>query len=381
MPYLNAISKRRDEDLYRQLSSVDLSGDTRFLIYQGKTYINFSSNDYMGLRQHPQLIERAKEWMSHYGTGVGASRLATGNILEYESLEQKIADWKGFEAALIMNSGFQCNVSILPALFDKKTLKQEPIIFSDKLIHASMHAGCKAANVKQIRFRHNDMEHLSSLLEKYATSSQPIFILTESVFSMDGDIAPLEVLYALRDKYKAMLIVDEAHACGVFGEYGEGLASKADVVIGTFGKAMGCFGAYVTCSKVIKEYLINMCGGIIYSTGLPPAVLGAIDASIDVIKSLEKDRQHIVYIGKILKNGLRCMGFDYGQSDSQIIPLMLQSAEQAVMVSKKLKESGIWATAIRPPTVPISRIRFTLSAQHTEDDINKLLMVLKKVNL
>ena len=358
---------RRKNDLYRELLATGLN-DKKIVIHQGRSHINFSSNDYLGLRQHSKLKQRAIKWCQMFGTGAGASRLVTGNFDAYKDLEKKLAEWKGFESALIMNSGYQCNSTILPALFDKKTLCADALVFSDKLIHASMYAGCQAANVKQIRFRHNDMSHLEELLEKYSSSPQPKFILTESIFSMDGDIPPLSDLYRLRDHYGAFLIIDEAHACGVLGQNGKGIADKADLVIGTFGKAMGGFGAYVACAEDIKKYLINSCDGLIYSTGLPPAVLGAIDAALDIVPKMDDERQYLKTLSNHFRTQLDQIGFDYGLSNTQIVSIMFKSPQAALNISQNLQDVGIWAQAIRPPTVPSSRVRFAISTVHTHDD-------------
>lgn len=368
--YRKYLQVRQDNDLYREILPINIK-DNRMLHYQGKAYINFSSNDYLGLRQHSQLKQRAIEWCQTFGTGSGASRLVTGNLDVYEALETKLANWKGYEAALIMSTGYQCNASVLPALFNKKTLGAEPMIFSDKLVHASMHTGCQAAGIKQIRFRHNDMDHLEELLEKHASSDQPKFILTESVFSMDGDTAPLADLYRLRDQYSAFLIVDEAHACGVLGARGEGIADKAELVIGTFGKALGSFGAYVACTQDIKDYLVNSCAGLIYSTGLPPAVLGAIDAALDLVPQMNFEREYLIKLSGHFRDQLKHLGLSYGSSNTQIVPVRFNDPQTTLQISKKLKDAGIWTHAIRPPTVPAnsSRIRFTISASHHHEDI------------
>ncbi len=352
--------------------------NAREVSYQDKTYVNMSSNDYLGLRFHPALIQRFKEWTDLYGTGSGASRLVTGNLDLYAQLENKIAKWKSKESCLIMNSGFQCNTSILPTLFDAKILGDEPLVFTDKLIHASMHHGCKLAGIKQIRFHHNDTNHLSELIEKHKKSNQPKFILTESVFSMDGDIAPLEQLYALRDKHQACLIVDEAHAVGILGSHGQGIASKADIIIGTCGKAIGSFGAYVACSELIKNYLIQHCSGLIYSTSLPPGILGAIDAAVNLIPNMNKERNHVIELSNTFRSGLRSIGLSCANSETQIIPAIIGDTEETLRLADKIKDKRFWVSAIRPPTVPhnTSRIRFAISAAHQEDDVNSLLNII-----
>lgn len=372
--YRDFIQKRRETGLLRTFCDLE-SADSRTLTRAGRDYLNFSSNDYLGLRFHPVLIERSQEWAARYGAGAGASRLVTGNLDIFTRIENKLAAFKGKEAALVMVSGFQANASVLPALFDRQVLGAEPLVFADKLNHASMHLGCAAADIKQIRYHHNDMAHLEELLEEHSASDQPKFILTESVFSMDGDIADLDALSRLARQHDACLIVDEAHATGVLGPHGKGLADKADIVIGTFSKAMGSFGAYVACSQDIKDYLVNKCAGVIYATALPPATLGAIDAALDIVPAMDAPRVHVADLAARFRADIKNLGYDVGESQTQIVPVIIGGTKDAMAFSAQLKEAGIWATCIRPPTVPMhsSRIRFAFSAAHSADDLARLL--------
>ncbi|HPD82212.1 MAG: 8-amino-7-oxononanoate synthase [Alphaproteobacteria bacterium] len=378
--YADFLHSRKTQGLKRDLVDISRFSPPQINI-DGHPYINFSSNDYLGLNSHPALIERAQEWAERYGAGSGASRLVTGNLEIFTKIEDKIAAFKNKEAALVMVSGFQTNASLLPALFDKEALGETPLVFSDKLNHASMHLGCHAAGITQIRYRHNDMAHLKELLEKHSNNAAPKFILTESVFSMDGDIAPLEKIYSLAQQHQCFTIVDEAHATGVLGQNGQGLATKADLVIGTFSKAFGSFGAYVACSKVLKDYLVNKCSGVIYATALPPSVLGSIDAALDLIPDMNKERDYLQNIATYFRQETSNLGFDCGKSKTQIVPLMIGSANHALDLSQILKQNGLWATAIRPPTVPpnTARIRFAFSASHTDQDLEKLLNILKTI--
>lgn len=376
--YLKYIKMCDDEGLKRTLNPLTPSNSTT-INHNNKDYINFSDNDYLGLRTHSAIKDAAINATRLYGNGAGASRLVTGNHNLYKETEDKIAKWKGTEASLIMNSGFQCNVSVLATLFDKKVLGHTPLVFTDKLIHASMHQGCQLAGIKQIRFRHNDPQHLMTLLDKYKDNKEAKFILTESVFSMDGDIAPLTELYAIRDKYNACLIVDEAHAAGVFGINGRGLADKADIIIGTCGKALGSFGSYIACSQLIKDYLTQHCGGLIYSTALPPSNVAMIKTAIDLMPDLSEKRKHVLELATYFRNKLYELGYNCGQSETQIVPLIMQDTDKTIQLSNYLKENGFWATPIRPPTVPTgtNRIRFSFSASHTKDDIEKLIQAIK----
>ena len=369
---------RKKANNYRSLNDI-AANDGHEITVLGRNYVNFSGNDYLGLSQHPALIKAAQNAAAKYGAGAGASRLVTGNTELFTVAENKIAKLKGKEAALIMVSGFQANASILPALFDKTVHGCEPLVFTDKLNHASMHLGCAAAGIKQIRYAHNDMNHLETLLRKHTGHNTPKFILCESVFSMDGDIAPLDDIASLAKKYDAFVICDEAHATGLLGENGSGLAHSADLVIGTFSKAMGSFGAYVACSKIMKEYLINKCAGLIYATALPPAVLGSINAALDIVPAMDAQRAHVANIAAQFRNGIKALGYDTGASATQIVPVIIGDSKLAIEMSDALKEQGYWATAIRPPTVPegSARIRFAFSASHTEDDIENLIGAFK----
>ncbi|XSG82859.1 MAG: aminotransferase class I/II-fold pyridoxal phosphate-dependent enzyme [Methyloligella sp. ZOD6] len=356
--------------------------DARRIEVAGKVYVNFSSNDYLALRYHPVVTDRARLWLDAFGAGSGASRLVTGNLEPFSIIEAKIAKLKRKEAALVMASGFQTNGAVLQALLDPKILGAKPLVFADKLNHASMHFGCAAAGIRQQRYRHRDAGHLAALLENSQAEDAPRFILTESVFSMDGDIAPLKEIGALARKHDALLIVDDAHGTGILGRAGEGLSGGGDIVIGTASKALGGFGAYVACSKLVRDYLINRCGGLIYSTALPPAALGAMDAALDLLPSLREARATVARLSKRFREGAHKLGYETGASETQIVPVIVGSAKAAKALSEKLKAAGFWATAIRPPTVPkgTARLRFAFTAAHTEEDVDGLLQVLNEAD-
>jgi 8-amino-7-oxononanoate synthase len=345
----------------------------------GRKLINFSSNNYLGLAQHPKLIERAVAWTEKWGTGSGASRLVTGTFEAHTMIEEKLASLKGTESALIFNSGFQANGAVLPALFDKEMLGSDAIVFTDRLIHASLHQGCRAAGVREIRFRHNDLAHLESLLEKRNQNGGQKFILTESVFSMDGDRADLKGLCDLADTFDAFLYVDEAHATGVLGPRGMGLSGevpgRVDLVMGTFSKALGSFGGYVACSARLKDYLINRAGGFIYSTSLPPGVLGAMDAALDLVPEMDAQRSKLHRHAGRLRDALNTHGLDTCNSSTQIVPAVLGGVAETLGAASMLEDAGILGIAIRPPTVAkdTARIRFALSAEHIDEDIETLL--------
>ena len=346
---------------------------------EGRELINFSSNDYLGLTRHPELIRRAQAWAERWGAGSGASRLVAGSLEPLHALEERLARFKGCEAALILVSGWQANASLLPALADAGLLGAEPLVFADRLIHASLHLGCQAAGLRQHRFRHNDLDHLESLLRRHDGRGTRRFIVTESVFSMDGDRADLAGLAELADRYDAFLYVDEAHATGVLGPKGAGLTAalpgRIDLVMGTFGKALGGFGAYVAGSRVLCEMLVNRCSGLVYATALPPAVLGAIDAALELVPDMDQERLHLHAQAGRLRAACAAAGIDTGASTTQIVPALVGGDEPTLAAARALEAAGILGVAIRPPTVPAgaARIRFALSAAHTATDIDALI--------
>jgi 8-amino-7-oxononanoate synthase len=351
----------------------------------GRLLVNFSSNDYLGLAAHPALIARAREWTEALGTGSCASRLVCGTLEAHERIEAKVAAFKETEAALIFASGFQANATVLPALLDRRTVVgAAPLVFADALIHASLHHGCRAAGISPLFFRHNDLGHLEELLAATAGDPGPRLILTESVFSMDGDRADVPALADLARRHDAFLYLDEAHATGVLGERGAGLASLArgevDLVMGTFSKALGSFGAYVAGSRTLRDYLVNRCAGFIYSTALPPPVLGAIDAALDLVPRLEAERRHLQAQAERLRAGLRAAGFDTGASSTHIVPVLTGDEAQTMALAAVLEGEGLLGVAIRPPTVPPggSRIRFSLTAAHQPDDVDRLVAALTR---
>jgi 8-amino-7-oxononanoate synthase len=344
--------------------------------------LDFSSNDYLNLSRHPLLLERATTWIVKHGAGSRAARLVTGNHPDYEAVEAKLATLKHTAAALILSSGYQTNSSVLTALLDKQVLGAEPLVFADQLNHASLLSGVQNSGARQFRYKHNDLKHLETLLKKYAHTKQPLFVVTESVFSMEGDRVDINALLDLKQHYGFFLYLDEAHASGVLGHNGMGLAadypSQIDCVMGTFGKALGSFGAYIACAQPLKDYLINRCGGFIYTTALPPAVWGAIDAALDIAPTLTTERTHLLNITKTVRQGLQQRGFATGNSTTQIIPLIIGEAPETLALARHLQEHSIQAIAMRPPTVPphTSRIRLALKASHTQEDIQKLFNAL-----
>jgi len=350
----------------------------------GRTMLDFSSNDYLGLARHPLLVERAGQWAAEHGAGSGASRLVTGTSAAHLALEARIATFKHCEAALIFASGWQANAAVIPALLTAMpNAPQGPAVFTDRLIHASMHAGLAMAGTRQHRFRHNDLDHLETLLAEKGVGASARLILTESVFSMDGDRVDITRLAQIAERHDAALFVDEAHATGVLGPEGRGLSAlvpgQVDLIMGTFSKALGGFGAYVAGSQVLIDYLVNAASGFVFTTAPPPAVLGAIDAALDLVPAMDAERAHLAALGDRLRLGLARLGLDHGASSTQIIPAMIGAEDEAMALSARLEEAGFLASAIRPPTVPpgTSRLRLALRAGHSPADIDALLTAIE----
>ena len=343
----------------------------------GRELIDLSSNDYLGLSRHPALIERSREWASRYGAGAGASRLVRGTFDLHAAVEAKLAALKGADASLLFASGWQANAAVLPALF--AAADEPPLVFADRLVHASLHHGCQAAGVRQIRFRHNDLDQLEHLLGERAAEPGRRFILTESVFSMDGDQVDLARLSRIAERWNAFIYLDEAHATGAIGPRGMGLSGlapgKVDLAMGTFSKGMGSFGAYVAGSKPMIDYLVNACSGFIFTTALPPPVLGAIDAALDLVPGMDVERARLQRLAARLRTGLGQAGIDTLASTTQIVPAVVGEEADALEAARRLEAQGILAVAIRPPTVPkgSSRLRLALSAAHSEADVEQVI--------
>lgn len=371
------LQRRKSIRQHRQLRNITPVTDSLVEV-DGRTMVNFCSNDYLGISKHPELRDRATAFTRRYGTGSTASRLICGSLDCFESVERKLAELKQVEGILIFNSGFQANVSVIPALADTDSL-----ILSDRLNHNSIIQGIHLARCARQLFDHNDLDHLENLLvdSKNRHYSRKI-IVTESVFSMDGDQSDIDRLIYLANEHDAILFVDDAHATGVLGKKGMGLTTgkKVDVTMGTFSKALGSFGAYIACSSTIRDYLVNCCSGFVYTTALPPSTLGAIDAALDIVPAMDEERSMLQGNAEYLRNALQQLGHDTGQSTTQIIPVILGDETSTMAMSQKLETAGFLVTPIRPPTVPEgeSRIRIALSAAHTRDQIEALVKVFRR---
>ena len=343
-----------------------------------RTYLNFSSNDYLNLARHPDVVAKAAEALRVAGSGATASRLVTGTLAWHEELEQKLARYKGYPCALLFGSGFLANVGTIPALMGKNDH-----IFADKLVHASIVDAVTLSRAKLYRFRHNDVEHLEQLLKKNVTSGRRL-IVTESVFSMDGDLAPLQDIAHVAQRHGAMVMVDEAHATGVFGPKGSGLVRElglgplVNIALGTLSKAFGGYGGFVTCSKSVRAFLINHARSFIYSTALPPPVVAAALGALQVVEESSDLGAQLVNNATAFRNRLEEGGLNTGNSASQIIPVMVGENSKTLAISQKLREHGIIGVAIRPPTVPqgTARIRLSVTLAHTWEDLEHVAQVI-----
>ncbi|MFZ5646165.1 MAG: 8-amino-7-oxononanoate synthase [Bacillota bacterium] len=354
----------------RSLLEVD-GAQEPWLRINGRSMLNLSSNNYLGLAGDERIKRAAVEALEKHGAGATASRLVVGNHPAYRAAESALVRWKGAGGGLIFNSGYAANTGIIQAVAGKDTA-----VFSDKLNHASIIDGIILSRAEKIRYRHNDLDHLEWLIKKTHPDRRKL-IVTDSVFSMDGDVACLEGLVDIKERYNSILMVDEAHSSGVYGRRGEGMAhhlglqDKVDVQMGTFSKALGSFGAYVVGSHWLIDYLVNKARSFIFTTAMPPAVLGAIEAAINIVSEDSSLRKNLSDNSRYFRTALSRLGFDTCGSQSQIVPIVIGPDEKTVLFSRRLQEEGIAAVAIRPPTVPenTARIRFSVTAAHRRQDL------------
>ena len=380
--FFNSIFELKKKNLERGLKLLTKIDPVK-VKYKQKVLLNFSSNDYLGLSQNKTIKNYTINIIKKYGMGSGSSRLVSGNFDFHEKTEKELAKKKKSEAAIIFSTGYLANYSILSSIFNSNIFKKKPIVFSDKLNHQCIYEGCKNKDIKFLRFHHNDMNHLEYLLKKNKFKTNPKFILSETVFSMDGDFADIESLVKLKKKYNSFLFLDEAHATGVYGDNGFGLSLKfsndIDCVTGTFSKAFGSFGAYVSCSKNLKSFLINKCPSFIYSTSLPFSLLASIYSSIKMIPKLKNERKKLIKNSFYLREILKRENFNIGNSQTNIIPIIIGDSKKTISISKGLERKGFYVVPIRPPSVPLnsSRLRISISSCHSQNNIKKLFNSLK----
>ncbi len=345
----------------------------------GKKKIVFSSNNYLGLATDERLINAAESTGRKFGVGSSGSRLTTGNSSWHEKLEDRIASFKQTEASLLFSSGYLANVGVLSSLPES-----EDIILSDELNHASIIDGCRLSKAKTIIYKHVDLQDLENKLKETKIYDRR-FIVTDSVFSMDGNIAPLDKIIALAKAYHAYVIVDDAHGTGILGENGRGACEyfgvKPDVVIGTLSKAIGTEGGFVAGSYILQDFLINQARTFIFQTAIPPSVCAASYEAINIIEVDQRMRESLMLKVNIIRNRLQALGYKVKGNKTPIIPVIIGEAKKALWFSNKLKEHDIFAPAIRPPTVKEgeSRIRLTVTAEHSYDDIDRLIQAFETI--
>ena len=358
---------QRTNALFRQRRCVEFQ-NAREIIIDGRKYLNFSSNDYLGLNHHPDINKALQEGANKFGTCASASSLVTGYNYAHESLENDICTWLNKPKCLLYASGFAANHGVLQALGAPNTQ-----FLLDKLSHASLIDGAFATKAKAKRFLHNDMSQLNTLLSNH--SGKDKVIVSEGVFSMDGNQADLKTINTLAKQYGALSYIDDAHSIGVKGTYGQGSVSEAniDIVMATFGKALGTSGAFVACDDNMADYLINFSRHYIYSTAISPALAWATKASIKLIQQEKWRRDKIEELSRIFSTTLD-NSIELIKTDSSIHAIIIGSAVKTLQVSEKLKQKDIWVTAIRPPTVAnnTSRLRVTITSSHNNKDINYL---------
>lgn len=350
------------------------------IVVDGNPYLAFCSNDYLGLANHPQLIAALQQGAQQWGVGAGAAHLVSGHFTPHHQLEQQLAAFVGKPAALSFSTGYMANLGVVQALAGKGDT-----VFADKLNHASLNDAMLLSRAATKRYRHGDMTQLAQLLEQ--TKSGRKLIITDAVFSMDGDIAPLHELLRLCEQHDAWLYVDDAHGFGVLGEQGRGslahfgIASPRIIYMATLGKAAGVSGAFVAVEPVVIDALVNHARSYVYTTATPPALSVALLQSLQLIAGGDILRSHLQQLIAQLRNGLSGLPWQLMPSDTAIQPLLIGDNQQALTLSDALRERGIWVAAIRPPTVPqgTARLRITLSAAHSEADVDRLVGALHEL--
>jgi 8-amino-7-oxononanoate synthase len=376
-----ALEDLAQKGLSRSLKSLD--GIPRPTAYcQGQEIIFLSSNSYLGLHSHPNVIQAAQEALIHYGTGTGASRLISGNLALHEKLEKELARFKRYPAAILFPAGYMANLGLITSLIRGP----EDSIISDQFNHASIIDACRLSGADRIIYRHKDLDHLRQILSQSREDGRR-WIVTEGIFSMDGDVAPLPGICELAEEYGAWVLVDDAHGFGVLGKDGRGTVEHFDlenmklIQIGTLSKALGNLGGYVVGTEKLVDYLRNRARSFIYSTALPPSILAGSLAALELIENQPQLRQKLWARVNYFRRALLELGFNLMDSQAHIIPILVGDLEKTMAFAQGLLDFGIYTPAIRPPTVPEGkcRLRISLMATHTFEQLEKVLQVLKNV--
>jgi 8-amino-7-oxononanoate synthase len=370
------LEELREAGLYRRLRLVSGPQGPRVLL-DGREVLLLCSNNYLGLADHPRVRRAAAEAAMRWGTGAGASRLICGNMTLHRRLEERLADFAGAESGLLFGSGYLANTGAIASL-----TRAGEVVFSDELNHASIVDGCRLSRAETFVYNHGDFDHLAWGLRK--AEGRGSLIATDGVFSMDGDVAPLSSLVELARRYDCRLLVDEAHATGTIGPDGRGAVAEAglgeevDVIVGTLGKALGSYGAYVCASREIVELLVNTARPFIFSTALPPSAVAAALAALELIEARPGRIDRLRRNGELMRRELAAAGLDPGESRTHILPIVVGDEDSAVELCERALERGVFAQAIRPPTVPAgtSRLRITVMATHREAELRQAANVI-----
>jgi 8-amino-7-oxononanoate synthase len=373
-----ALSEIRDRGLYRRMRMISGPQGPRVLL-DGRPVLLLCSNNYLGLADHPRVREAAAEAAMRYGASAGASRLVSGNMRIHRRLEERLADFKGYPSALLFGSGFLANTGVIQAL-----ARPGEVVFSDALNHASIVDGCRLAGAETFVYDHADMDHLAWGLRE--AEGRGSLIVTDGVFSMDGDVAPLAEIVELARRFDARVMVDDAHGTGTVGPAGRGavaaagLEEEVDVLVGTLGKALGSYGAFVCCDRQMAKYLVNTARTLIFSTALAPPQVAAARAALDLLREEPRRVERLQRNARVLREALAAEGLPTGGGDTPIVPAIVGEAGAAVTACERALERGVFAQAIRPPTVPAgsSRLRLTVMASHTKTELREAARVVAK---
>lgn len=376
------LNLRREEHLYRTRLNV-ASGCSSTLSVEGRSLINFCSNDYLGLASHPDISLALKQAADLYGTGSGASHLVSGHSVVHQKLEEQLAEYTGRPRTLLFSTGYMANMGVINALVGRRDL-----VLQDQLNHASLLDGGRLSQADFKRYKHVDMASLEQRLEQ--SSAERKLVVSDGVFSMDGNLAPLSEISTLAEKHSAWLMVDDAHGVGVLGPQGGGLVEQlgmnlkqVPVLVGTLGKSFGTFGAFVAGSEALIETLIQFSRSYIYTTALPPAVAAATLASLKIVRQESWRRDKLVQLVTRFRRGAEQIGLQLGGSNTPIQPVLINNDAKVMQVGQSLRDAGFLVGAIRPPTVPVGtgRLRITFSADHSEEQVDQLLAALDSLNL
>ncbi|MFB7639364.1 8-amino-7-oxononanoate synthase [Peribacillus butanolivorans] len=375
------LEKIKEGGLYRQLQTVETMSDQGYAMVNGHKMMMFASNNYLGLANDRRLIEASVQATQRFGTGSTGSRLTTGNTIVHEKLEKRLAEFKQTDSAIVLNTGYMANIAALTTLVGK-----DDLILSDEMNHASIIDGCRLSRAETIIYRHADLLDLEMKLQ-INTRYRKRIIVTDGVFSMDGDIAPLPGIVELAKRYDALVMVDDAHATGVLGKDGRGtsehfgLKGNIDIEMGTLSKAVGAEGGYIAGSRSLVDFVLNRARPFVFSTALSAGVVASALTAVDIIQSEPERRVRIRAMSQRLYNELTSLGYTVSGGETPILAIICGEPEQAMFLSKELHMHGIYAPAIRPPTVPsgTSRIRLTLMATHQEEQMNHVIDVFRTI--